>query len=394
MQRATINLADEYNCTGCMACVDVCNNHAITRYMANDGHFYVKIDNNLCVSCKKCELLCNKIHSGYGVNDNTKSSPFAACAANEVYRKNGTSGGVFAALAANVIKQGGIVVSSTFDGISAKHILISKIEEIPALQGSRYVQSNTLGIYLQIGECLSNKKVLFCGLGCQVAAVLAYFDKHPHKDNLMTVDMVCAGVPSSLLITKYIATHPNFERIISYRKKRKYVFEGIVDGKRESLNGKPLPLAGFRLGFTNRYSCYNCKFAKIHRDSDLTIGDLWGNDLLSKEEYDKGISLVLVHNDRGHEMLSSSAILYQSIAWEDCLPYNGRIYNGKRMISILRKKLPVFSYKWDAEKFNKIYSFDLKLSDGFWWFYKLYWIIQKRIEKFNKKHKINGKNTF
>lgn len=376
-----VKLANKYSCTGCMACVDVCPKKAIFSYKGKDGHSYVQINKNLCINCKKCEKLCNFMHIGYGGNDTTLSKPLVSWANDIKYRNKGTSGGVFAALAAGFIQRGGIVFSAYFDGINAKHVCIKDVSEIPSLQGSKYVQSDTCGIYQHISLYISKQPILFCGLGCQVAAVLAFFKNHPMKDNLYTVDMVCGGVPSSLLITKYIECHPDVERITSYRSKRKYELRGVIDGKEVVLNNKPLPLLGFSLGHTHRYSCCNCAFVGIHRQSDLTLGDLWGNLSCLKEEYSKGVSLVLAHNNRGIELLKKSWITCQTISWETCLPNNPRIYRGKRMVSLLRRKLSIYAHSFTSSKFEKVYSFNLSPSDGLWYIYMRYWKIKIIINK-------------
>lgn len=389
-----IVLADKYSCTGCAACIDICPKKAIIKKVANDGHIYVTINETLCVECRKCERLCNTIHTCYGINDKRQSIPFAAWANDMSYRKRGTSGGIFAALSSSFIQNGGVVVSSSFDGFHAKHIIISDVKDIETLQGSKYVQSDTEGIYKIIDEYLNHKKVLFFGVGCQCAAIIAYFFNHPYATNIYTVDMVCGGVPSSLLINKFRVQNPEVERITSFRNKRKYELRGLIGNKEVIFPSKNLPLAGFQVGLTYRYSCNNCRFAKIHRKTDLTIGDLWGCRRFSAEDYSKGISLVISHNVRGEELMKSADIFLNPIDWNDCLPYNKRIYNGKRKYGILREKLDLYAKKFDNEKFRKVYTFDLKPSDGFWYLYMYYWEIKNRISKIIKKLINSGKDTF
>ena len=67
-------------------------------------------------------------------------------------------------------------------------------------------------------------KVLFVGTGCQVAGVLFYFNNHRKKSLIYTADLVCGGVPSSLLIESFAKNTPQFAAVNSYREKGKYVF--------------------------------------------------------------------------------------------------------------------------------------------------------------------------
>ena len=73
------------------------------------------------------------------------------------------------------------------------------------LQGSKYVQSDLSGIYSRVkSELKSGRNVLFSGTGCQVAGLRSFLGKD--FDNLITVDIVCHGVPSPKLFEKYLAT--------------------------------------------------------------------------------------------------------------------------------------------------------------------------------------------
>jgi len=48
-----------------------------------------------------------------------------------------------------------------------------------------------------------------------------------------------------------------------------------------------------------RPACYECKFKKLKRESDLTLADFWGCDQVVPElDDDKGLSLVIVHSER------------------------------------------------------------------------------------------------
>ena len=51
--------------------------------------------------------------------------------------------------------------------------------------------------------------------------------------------------------------------------------------------------------FCMRPSCGNCRFKKIPRVSDITIGDFWGIQGKSKDDMFKGISVVMVNTEKG-----------------------------------------------------------------------------------------------
>jgi hypothetical protein len=62
-------------------------------------------------------------------------------------------------------------------------------------------------------------------------------------------------------------------------------------------------LYSFMYGYTHRFSCYECKFAKIPRQGDITLADYWGvKKVFPQMETDSGCSLLLVNTQKGLDM--------------------------------------------------------------------------------------------
>lgn len=58
------------------------------------------------------------------------------------------------------------------------------MNEIPAMQSSKYIQSNIEHVYIRVKELLSmDKYVLFTGTPCQVAALLSFVGPLPQKNS-------------------------------------------------------------------------------------------------------------------------------------------------------------------------------------------------------------------
>ena len=377
-------LASKNECTGCLACVDVCPTDALKKYMAEDGHIYVALDYDKCVKCKKCEQICKSSREKYGDNKLYKSQVYAAWSLNEEERKKATSGGVFAALARNIIEKGGVVVGAHLEGRECKHIMIEKIEEIEKLQGSKYMASSMNGIYKIIKNELSHRLVLFSGVGCQCAGVLAFFENSPYRDNLITVDLVCGGAPSHLLLDKFYDHYPKIEKIISYRNKDKYELRVLENGKERILYEKNLPLHGFNCELTNRFSCYQCQFACAHRLTDITIGDLWNYNYLV-DEHSKGISSIIIHTKRGMSVLMDADILLNELKWSQCINYCKRIVCGKSHIFIPRKNLVTNSKKMKYDEFTKLYCIAMKPLDLKMEVFRIYRFLVMRFDDYKIK---------
>lgn len=377
-------LASEKKCTGCLACLDACTKSAISLLHGADGHIYVDIDRDKCVGCLRCERICSDIHEGkYGNNDKT-SKPFAIYNKEERFYKYATSGGIFPAFAAYFLQNGGVVYGATYkDGIHVVHKRISELDEIVTLQGSKYEQSNLSGTYKSIAKDLKeNLRVLFVGTGCQVAGVLAYFKNNPKRELLFTVDLVCGGVPSSLLIESFAKNTADFKSVASYRKKEQYIFSYNSTNGKVVTSRKALPLDGFKSCLTNRYSCYDCEFTGLHRMSDWTIGDLWG------DISEIARSLCLCHSDRGKNIIVNLPnIDVQEINGWDFVCHNPRIVNGKASFSkrLERKYIGFIFRSFPYSIIKKIYGSDIKKADVFWFLYKVYKFIRfKRYFAYSK----------
>ena len=335
----TPSLASHKLCTGCGACAAVCQLEAIIVEHESDGHYYPHIDSSICVGCLQCEKVC-PIQGAfkYGCNS-MNSTPLKAWNTNYAQRQRSSSGGVFSALATWFIENGGYVSGAIIDKLQIKHIVSSKIEDIRRMQGSKYLQSETVEAFKRILELLPDNKVLFSGTGCQVAGLICLVSKKNTKllDNLFTIDIVCDGVPSYRLLEKTVDSLNNDNvSIFSFRNKTKGWSKTpkeltlMVDGEKRCIGEHNLMIQGFNKSLTSRYSCYDCKYAFTDRKSDITIADFWGLQNESDENLFNGVSLVLVHSSKGRQALASSNIHFSSVSWPEATRSNFRVYYGEK----------------------------------------------------------------
>ena len=152
--------------------------------------------------------------------------------------------------------------------------------------------------------------VYFTGVGCQVAGLYAYLRKD--YDNLITSDIVCHGIPSQKLFDihlKYLSDkYGSKVKQYSFRDERYWLIREettLANNKRKyEYDGNMSPyLYSFGLGYTYRYSCFNCKFAKIPRQGDISLADFWGiGETAPAMDTSKGVSLVLVNSKKGEKV--------------------------------------------------------------------------------------------
>lgn len=296
------------DCCGCNACKQVCPNSAISMKQDTEGFYYPYIDADKCVGCGLCEKVC-PIKNVKNKTDDVKKS-YVAYTTNDEIRLRSSSGGIFTILAEYVLETGGVVVGAAFDdGWMVHHICITNKDELEKLRGSKYVQSRIENTFKDTKKFLGEgRKVLFSGTACQIAGLKEYLRKD--YEGLYTVDVLCHGVPSSevwnIYKENYIKEYNEEIEQIFFRKKdsgwKNFTIElGFSNSKAyKEIFFKDSFMRLFLSEICLRPSCYDCKFKKLERESDLTIGDCWGiENYMPEMDDDKGTSVIMIHSDKG-----------------------------------------------------------------------------------------------
>lgn len=298
-------------CTGCHACYTKCPQNCIEMKENKEGFLYPQIDESKCIGCELCKRVCPVNHPPRFL-DNLVT--YAAWNKDKKEQRTSSSGGIATGFAKKVIQEGGCVFGAAFEsGLVLRHIKAENEEDVERLKGSKYVQSNIGECYQEVmREVKTGRKVLFISTPCQVAGLLKCFNK-PYE-NLITVDIVCHGTPSQKILKKHILDieKKNKGRVdgVKFRGEQGFSLECFYEGKKIYMKSslEDLFFNGFLKGLFYRESCYNCKYARPERVSDITIGDFWG---LGKEipfEYDSkdGISCCLVNSEKGKQFIEEN----------------------------------------------------------------------------------------
>lgn len=113
-------------------------------------------------------------------------------------------GGIFHILAERIINEGGVVFGARFDeNWQVMMDYAEDMEGLEAFMGSKYVQARVENAYKDAKRFLAQgRKVLFSGTPCQVAGLHQFL--HKPYDNLLTVDLICHGTPSSKVWGMYL----------------------------------------------------------------------------------------------------------------------------------------------------------------------------------------------
>ena len=351
-----IELCKPEDCTGCMACGNACRHGAIEFVQNEEGFLHPKINVEKCVECKMCVRACPILTPCSPAGTQEDKQVFAAWAKDEEIRMESSSGGVFSVLAKNMLSGGGIVFGAAFDeNFKLRHIGIEDEKSLEKLRGSKYVQSEIGDAFVRVERFLkSGRNVLFSGTPCQIAGLRMFLRKS--YENLLTIDIVCHGVPSPLVFQSYKTwlelqlgrplgaykfrdkrwSWKNFNTKASPLGGRKLQHESLfANNDRESDNAENLSsnfshtkgkfqhesplkaerdgtllgtwqedpwMRGFLREYFLREGCHSCRYTNTDRPADITLADYWGyRSRIGFRDDDKGISMVMLNSLKGRE---------------------------------------------------------------------------------------------
>lgn len=335
-------------CYGCEACAQICPASAIEMHEDEELFRYPKVDLNKCIHCDLCRKVCpveNKpiayekdkyAYGGHNINADVLNES--------------TSGGAFSAIAESWCDENYVIFGAVSEGLEVYHSFISDKAELYKFRRSKYSQSKIGSAYKDAKAFLkAGKKVLFSGTPCQIAGLINFLG-NSNRDNLLTCEVVCEGVPTPLYI-KSLDRHLEKKygspiESLDYRCKDMKSLQKPYKGKWDfqvmkiSLkNGRKLKKDRWFNPFwsvwlqhlMSRPSCYECPFASAARIADITLGDLWGVHIYCPELYNRnaGASLVVCNTEKGTEAFKKAAIYMEGhkLSFESALKYQGPMRN-------------------------------------------------------------------
>jgi len=246
---------------------------------------------------------------------------YAAWSLDDEIRFNSTSGGIFTELAKAVINQGYGVVGARYGSNNmVVHDLIDKVEYIPVLRQSKYVQS----VMGDIRGRMKGKKIMFVGSPCQCASVKAD----------IKVDFVCRGANSQKAYKSYLQM---LETQYKSRIKRVWFknktygwhkFSTRIDFENGKMYLKDRSNDLYMLGYIKHNlfmldRCYKCKFKGFPRHSDITLGDFWG--VRKALDPNKGTSLVIINTEKGQKLFDNLKIYKGDSTFKEAVRQNPSI---------------------------------------------------------------------
>ena len=399
-----LNSHEKSQCFGCEACVQVCSKLAIAMAEDEDGFRYPEIDEEKCIDCGLCRKFCpyENMPARYGDDKYV----FGGYSLDENVRFESTSGGAFSEIVSAYCDENYVIFGAEAKGLEIFHSHITDKTELSKFRKSKYSQSRIDDSYGEAKRFLKEgKKVLFSGTPCQIAGLKTYLG-NTNQDKLLTVEVICEGVPSPLYVRK-LDQHVEKKygaRIdsIDYRytgrslsSNGKWDFEQMrittVDEKNVICKDRWVnPFWSIWLKhLMSRPSCYQCPFTNRERVADVSLGDLWGVHLYCPELYghNGGVSLVICNTEKGKEVIKSAekGMYGHALKFEDALRYQGpmrkHIPNNPQKVEFMADLRSDMDYKQITKKWADGPSLKLLVQKYIWGNRQKVWLWNLRNSK-------------
>lgn len=360
-----------------------------------EGFLQPLVDETKCVHCGKCEKSCPVINP-----NGLKRQPtavYAAKANDDELRRGSASGGIFTLLARESLKRGGVVFGAGFEHSTWRviHKSAETEAELDDLRGSKYVQSDTGDTFKRVKDYLEDgREVVYSGCPCQIAALRRYLNKgYP---NLLTVDLICHGVPSPLVWRKYLDCRESEagSRIYAILPRRYCNWEDFaISLQFQNPDAKPYWASNrddkYMTGYLNywflRPTCYRCAFRGERRIADITLGDYMLIDKRIKGFADaSGVSMVFINTPKGECAANklkdawTSAEIPMSFAKRDNFP----VYANPKKSRLRRHFFEMLA----ESSYDECYAKLIKRRQGNLLMHSLWWVkrfvINREINRF------------
>lgn len=359
-----INLANDEECTGCMACKNICPVDAIISKQNKRGFYRPDIDHKKCIKCSKCSKTCPQINKKAV---KVEKQTYYAFKHTDYIRRESTSGGVFTWLSDYILEQNGIVFGCILDqNLHVVHIGTSDKKTRNKMRGSKYVQSDIGFVYRDVQKALEKKqKVLFTGTPCQCEGLLSYLGNLSEVENLFTLDFICEGGASPFIFQDFIKYYQKISKVhiknVIFRDKERYQYEKPpIFSRRLIVEGED-NFGATKLYYSRKINdrfhdclftctlqqnaCEKCKFHSYDHCTDFTCGDFHRYHLSEDIRDSLGISELLINSAKAEYLIQTIHTQPQILpcqrqdVWQPLLGGHGKVWPLKNFFwKVYQKK--------------------------------------------------------
>ena len=300
-------------CSGCAACVVVCPKNAISLKLNKVGFYEAFLNEDLCIRCGKCQMVCNRYQNVQGVSL-YDAVHYAMQSQNSDVVRNCSSGGLAYELAAQAMENNEVVVGCIYncEKQRAEHIIVEHRVDLELLKGSKYVQSNAADAFYKAVEKASEdkeKKLTVFGTPCQIAGFARTAEVLGFRDRTLLVEIFCHGVPSYHVwdmqlekISKKLGGNPENVQF-RYKKDDWHSYCIKAEKDKNIWYGTREKSEFWHVFFENvllNDACMVCKERGEVSMADIRLGDYWGHRF---EKHSDGVSAVFALTEKGKKVI-------------------------------------------------------------------------------------------
>ena len=305
-----IDLEGVNSCSSCGGCKIICPTNAIDMNIDYEGFFRPSINESKCINCGLCKKVCYKY---YEIKDDksmeiSNASYWAGWSKNPNIRFNSSSGGVTQEILIWGLNNGYEIIGCAYNSEKniVEHIVINNVDDLYKIQGSKYIQSDFSSIDEKIDF---NKRYIVVGTPCQIYSINKIVEIKKKRENFIFIDFFCHGTPSYLLWEEYkkylMKSGINFISKINFRYKgiSWHDYSIRIHDKNKVYSKIKYNDPFLRIFLSNsilNQACYSCKFRFNKLNSDIKMGDFWGDEY---ERNKRGVNLIISSSERGNLIL-------------------------------------------------------------------------------------------
>ncbi len=305
------NISDSSSrfCVGCGVCLAVCPQNALCYRLNDEGFYEAFVSEGKCVHCGLCRRVCYKFSEDKEHSVKLEEGMlWATQSVREEVKQSCTSGGVAFEMARYCLAKGYKVIGVVYDYEThrAKTVLTDSMDGLEQMKGSKYLQADMQGALQELVEdCVLHPKQKYVCFGtpCQINGLKRLLSIRRIKNEVLTVDLFCHGVPSYKVWDEYRKSFPALRSVVFRSKIRgwhNFTLALETDfGKYYQVAERDLFYQAFFDNILLNKPCFDCKLRSRYVSADIRLGDFWGKRYQKRED---GVSACLILSDKGEHL--------------------------------------------------------------------------------------------
>ena len=149
-------------CSGCGACAQACSHKALTMQPDEEGFLYPILDEEKCIQCGLCDVICPMIGENHQENMNSEGSAYLVTTKDRNLALNSATVGLCTYLSKDCIQDDGVSFGVVLNESEwkANHVCADNANMVERMRNSKYLQSETRNTYSEVKSLLNDKKII------------------------------------------------------------------------------------------------------------------------------------------------------------------------------------------------------------------------------------------